>query len=75
MDEARSQLLIRKGLLTRARVTGDTRGAGDARRFRSFALGTDRPLPPAAPIEHEQPTGVGSARFDQQPTIPRAGHP
>ena len=57
MDEARSQLLIRKGLLTRARVTEDTRGARDAPRFRSFALGTDRPLPPAAPIEHEQPTG------------------
>ena len=37
--------------------------------------GADRPLPPAAPIEHEQPTGVGAARFDQQPAIPGAGSP
>lgn len=58
MDEARSQLFITKGLLTRSRVTGDTRGARDARRSRSLAGGTDRSLPPAAPSEHEQPTGL-----------------
>lgn len=51
MDEARSQLFIRKGLLARARVTGDTRGARDARRFRSLAvalIGRFRPRRPSS---------------------------
>ena len=53
MDEARSQLLIRKGLLTGARVTRDTRGARDARPLSVLRTGTGRPLPPAAPVERE----------------------
>ena len=49
MDEARSQLFIRKGLLTGARVTGDTRGARDARRHRSLALALTGRFRPGSP--------------------------
>ena len=50
---------------------------GTRGRFRSFALALVGRFRPAAPVECEQPTGVGAARFDQRRTIPRprAGHP
>lgn len=68
MDEARSQLLIRKGLLIRPRVTGDTRGARDARRSRSFALARIGRFRPRRPSSMSSRPGLA-------PRASPAGHP
>lgn len=75
MDEARSQLVIRKGLLNRPRVTGDTRGARDARRSRSFALariGRFRPRRPSS--MSSRPGLVPRASTSSRPSLEQ-GHP
>ena len=75
MDEARSQLFIRKGLLTCAPCHRRHAWREGRAALSVLASGIDRSLPPAAPVEHEQQTGVDAASFDHQPTIPRARSP